>query len=186
MASTVCPYWAGYFLLLPLRRLIHNPEKILSPYVTVGMTALDLGPAMGYFTLPLARMVGAEGKVIAADVQESMLLALQKRAEKVNLADRIIPRVCGSDSLCLKEFDAAVDFALAFAVIHEIPDACNVFKELTMALKPGALLLVAEPKGHVSTGDFAKTIEISHQNELILIEKPKITRCQTALFKKNQ
>jgi hypothetical protein len=41
MASHICPWWGGYFIDNRLRRWIHNPEKILVPYVTPGMTALD-------------------------------------------------------------------------------------------------------------------------------------------------
>lgn len=35
MSKRVCPWWLGYWLLNPLRRLIHNPDKILAPYPTV-------------------------------------------------------------------------------------------------------------------------------------------------------
>jgi hypothetical protein len=34
----VCPWWGGYFIDNPLRRLFHNPEKIVGPYVQPGMT----------------------------------------------------------------------------------------------------------------------------------------------------
>jgi hypothetical protein len=49
----VCPWWIGYFLLIPWRQFIHDPKRILSPYVREGMTVLEVGPGMGYFTLTL-------------------------------------------------------------------------------------------------------------------------------------
>ncbi len=77
MAGNVCPHWVGYLLASPLRRLFQNPHKILGPYVEAGMTALDIGCAMGFFSLPLARMVGETGKIVCVDVQEKMLSSLQ-------------------------------------------------------------------------------------------------------------
>ena len=65
MAAHVCPPWIGYFLLNPLRKLVENPRGIFEPFVREGMTVLEPGCAMGFFTLPLARMVGPSGRVVA-------------------------------------------------------------------------------------------------------------------------
>jgi ubiquinone/menaquinone biosynthesis C-methylase UbiE len=184
MSKRVCPHWVGYLLANPLRRFVHNPDRILAPFVTGGMTVLDVGPGMGFFTLPLAKRVGPAGKVICVDVQESMLRSLQKRAATSQLADRILLRVGKSTSLCLSDFDGRIDFALAFAVVHEIPDISNFFAELSKALKPGALCLIAEPKWHVSGKDFEATLIAAMQKSLIVAGKPEIARCHTALLKK--
>jgi ubiquinone/menaquinone biosynthesis C-methylase UbiE len=37
------------------------------------MTVLEPGPGMGFFTLELARRVGAPGRVIAVDIQPKMI-----------------------------------------------------------------------------------------------------------------
>ena len=79
---------------MPVGRFGQNPVKILSPYVGSGMTVLDIGPGMGFFTLPMARLVGPAGKVVCADVQPKMLDALRRRAAEAGLADRIDARVC--------------------------------------------------------------------------------------------
>lgn len=42
----------------PVRRLWHDPEVIVGPYVGAGMTVLEPGPGMGFFTLDMARRVG--------------------------------------------------------------------------------------------------------------------------------
>ena len=56
MAERVCPWWLGYLLASPVRRwMAENPESLLAPYVREGMTVLEPGPGMGFFTLPLAR-----------------------------------------------------------------------------------------------------------------------------------
>jgi cyclopropane fatty-acyl-phospholipid synthase-like methyltransferase len=46
----------------PIRRLLHNPEKILGPYVKPGMTVMDVGCGMGFCSIAMAKMVGEDGK----------------------------------------------------------------------------------------------------------------------------
>ncbi len=67
MAQHVCPWWLGYWLASPLRRLTVNPDAVVSPFVRPGMLVLEPGPGMGFFTLPLARLVGPKGRVVALD-----------------------------------------------------------------------------------------------------------------------
>ncbi len=136
--SHVCPWWGGYFLDNPLRRLIHNPEKIVSPYAKLGMTVMDVGCGMGLFSIAAAKMVGDQGRVIAVDLQEKMLVVLRRRAEQAGVADRIKTHKCQRDRLGI---DAQADFALAFMMIHEVPDQRRLFSEIYTYLKPGGKLL---------------------------------------------
>ena len=73
MAQRVCPWWIGYLLASPLRRLLQDPAAILGPYVAEGMTVLEPGPGMGFFTLDIARKLGPCGRVIAVDVEPRMI-----------------------------------------------------------------------------------------------------------------
>jgi 2-polyprenyl-3-methyl-5-hydroxy-6-metoxy-1,4-benzoquinol methylase len=150
----VCPWWLGYLLLSPIRRLRQDPSRIVAPYLREGMTVLEPGPAMGFFTLELARRVGAAGRVIAVDVQPRMIERLKRRAAKANLAEIIDARVSPPDSMQLNGFDGRVDFVLAFAVVHEMPDPSAFFAEAAAAMKPGARMLLAEPFTWVSEADF--------------------------------
>ncbi len=61
MSKRVCPWWLGYLLVNPLRKLLYKPENILKPYIHEGMTVLEVGSGMGFFTLPMARLVGRIG-----------------------------------------------------------------------------------------------------------------------------
>ena len=78
----VCPWWACYFFDNPVRKLFQDPYEILSPYVKQGFTVIDIGPGMGYFTIPLLKLVGKDGKVIAVDIQEKMLAAIKTPRHK--------------------------------------------------------------------------------------------------------
>ena len=106
MAQRVCPHWVGCLLLNPLRRLIHNPDQILASYVTGGMTVLDIGPGMGFFTLPLARMVGPGGKVIGVDNSRGKCsLHCKGGPRQYDLAERIVTvAYCQPTSLGLDDF----------------------------------------------------------------------------------
>ena len=110
MAKHVCPWWVGYLLVSPIRRWFQDPEKILSPYINEGMTVLDIGPGMGFFTIPAARMVGDSGRVIAVDLQDKMLKSLVKRAEKAGVAGRIVTKLCEPDNLGVSDL---IDLCLA-------------------------------------------------------------------------
>jgi SAM-dependent methyltransferase len=119
------------------------------------------------------------------DVQEAMLRSLRKRAA-ARLADRIITRVCSPTSLGLTDFAAKIDFVLAFAVAHELPDVSSFFAEVSQALRPDAQCLVAEPTGHVSTEAFEKTLAVAGQAGLTVVGRPHIRRCYTALLRKGR
>ena len=184
MAHRVCPVWIGYFLACPVRKLFQDPEKILSPYIRKGMTVLDIGCAMGFFSLPLARMVGAEGKVISSDIQENMLRSLEKRAGKAGMADRIVTRVCHKDSFNMHDFKEQADFALAFAVVHELADVSLFFSEIYEILKPEGRLLIAEPKGHVSEKEFEITVSVAGQNGFKSAGRPRISHSHAVILEK--
>lgn len=184
MAERVCPVWIGYFLASPVRKLFENPQKILKPYVEEGMTVLDIGCAMGFFSLPLARMVGGRGKVVCVDLQAKMLESLEKRARRAGLSDRIETRICQQDSLGLGDVAEEVDFALAYAVVHEVPDASKFFSEAYGSIKPSGRLLLAEPKGHVSEEDFEITIAAAKQSGFSVVGDPEIRRSRTTLLEK--
>lgn len=184
MAHRVCPFWIGYLLLLPIRKLWQNPDKILSPYVKEGMAVLDIGSAMGYFSIPFARRVGPRGRVICVDMQEKMLAVLRKRAANAGVADRMEFHPCAQNSLQLEQFAETVDFALAFAVVHEVPDSRKLFQEIAAALKPHARMLLAEPRGHVKDKDFADTLCIAGQSGFQVAGEPQIARSHAALLEK--
>jgi ubiquinone/menaquinone biosynthesis C-methylase UbiE len=179
MAHHVCPWWVGYLLANPIRRLIHNPEKILSPYIDEGMTVLEIGPGMGFFTIPAARMVGKDGKVIAVDLQEKMLQVLARRAEKAGIGSRVLARQSEPNSLGVSE---PIDLCLAFYVIHEVPDQSTLFSQIKAVLKPGGRLIAAEPAGHVSEAEFQRTLTIASAGGFKQVGEPRIPRSRTALL----
>jgi 2-polyprenyl-3-methyl-5-hydroxy-6-metoxy-1,4-benzoquinol methylase len=94
----VCPWWCCYTFDNPLRKLLHNPEAMLDPYIRSGSTAIDVGAGMGYFSIPLARLIGPAGHVTAIDIQAKMLEALDRRARRRGVSERIKPYLANSGS----------------------------------------------------------------------------------------
>jgi ubiquinone/menaquinone biosynthesis C-methylase UbiE len=181
----VCPWWAGYLLASPIRKLMQHPQRILEPYVRAGMTVLEPGPGMGFFTLELARLVGPNGRVVAVDVQPRMIEGLKRRAGRAGLLDRIDARLAPSETMALGAYEGAIDFVLAFAVVHELPSAATFFAEAARAMKPGASLLLAEPAGHVKDEDFRTELELAARTGLSVADRPEIRRSQAALLRKS-
>ncbi len=185
LGHRVCPWWMGYLLANPLRKLLQNPRAILSPFVTDGMVVLEPGPGMGYLTLELARLVGPSGRVVAVDVQPRMLSVLRRRARRRGLADRVETRLASEDGMRLADLAGRVDFALAFAMVHEVPDAGRFFGEVAAAVKPGGGMLFAEPAGHVTEPQFAASLELAARSGFSLERRTAIRSSRSALLVRN-
>ena len=154
---------------------------MLSPFVRTGMTVLDAGCGMGYFSIPMARMVGGGGQVISIDLQQEMLQALRRRAVRAGMSDRVVPRLCEQDNLGIAE---PLDFALAFWMVHETPDRTRFLSEIASALKPGGKLLLTEPLFHVNADDLNKTLQAAQAAGLRQTGSPRVAFSRTAILEK--
>ena len=183
MSHRVCPWWLGYLLASPLRRILQDPEEIVRPYVEEGMNVLDVGCGMGFFSLPLAKLVGEKGRVVCIDLQEKMIGGLTMRAKKAGLADRIDARVCSQSSLGVGDLAGKIDFALAFALVHEVPHKDNLFFEIHHTMKPSGNFLLAEPSGHVSKQDFERTVSLAQSRGFEVSGDVDIRRSHSILLR---
>jgi ubiquinone/menaquinone biosynthesis C-methylase UbiE len=178
-AQRVCPAACAGVLDHGLRRLVQNPRRILAPYLRPGMTALDLGCGPGFFTLAMADLVGPSGRVIAVDLQEGMLDRLRTKLRGASVEARIALHRCQQDEIGLTE---KVDFALAFYMVHEVPDQEGLFRQVAALLNPGGQLLVVEPPFHVSKPGFARTLETARQAGLACVARPGFRFSRAALL----
>ena len=131
-------------------------------------------------------MVGIQGKVICIDLQERMIEVLKKRAGKAGLSERIETHLCGKDCLGLEKFVGTIDFALAFAVVHEVRDVGSFFSEIHEAIKPDGKCLVAEPKGHVSESDFDATLCLAEQKGFNIVNRSRSFFSRFALLQQRK
>ncbi|HXZ81482.1 MAG TPA: methyltransferase domain-containing protein [Terriglobales bacterium] len=184
MANHVCPWWLGYLLACPLRRYLQDPGKILGPYVREGMTVLEPGPGMGFFTLELARLVGPSGRVIAVDIQPKMISGLKRRLARAGLLDRVDVRLGRSDSMGIADLAGTVHFILAAAVVHELPAAAQFFADAAKAAKPGATMLFFEPAGHVNEDKLQEELSAAAAAGFVVADRPAIRRSHAAVLRK--
>jgi len=164
---------------------MYTPGAVVSPYLKPGMTVLEPGPGMGFFTIEMARLVGTAGRVLAVDIERKMLDVLMRRATKAGVAGRIEARVCAADSMDLADVAGQVDFTFACAVVHELPNQERFFQEASSAMKPGAAMLVIEPAGHVPDREFDHELERAAAAGLDLAQRPTIRRSHAALLRKS-
>jgi ubiquinone/menaquinone biosynthesis C-methylase UbiE len=166
-----CPWWLLFTFDNPMRTLIHNPEKMLDGLIHPGNTVLDVGCGMGYFSLPMAKLVGPHGHVISADLQEQMLAGLRQRAKRAACSERIHPLLCSPDRIGLSE---PIDFVLAFWMVHEVRQQESFLQEIYAALKTGGKFLLVEPRIHVSGTDFKRTEKLAQQTGFHVLTRPLV------------
>jgi ubiquinone/menaquinone biosynthesis C-methylase UbiE len=181
--NRVCPVELANSLDSKIRRWLQNPQKILSPFVKEGMKVLDVGCGPGFFSVELATMVGANGKVYSVDLQEGMLQKLQNKIRGTSLEKIIHLIKCEKDKIVIPE---KVDFILAFYMVHEVPDKDKLFKTLKNFLKENGELLIVEPKlFHVSKKEFASTINKAEAAGFKAAEGPKLPFSFSSVLKIN-
>jgi ubiquinone/menaquinone biosynthesis C-methylase UbiE len=167
----VCPVEKAGMLDFGLRRLLQNPGKILRPHIKEGMTALDLGCGPGFFTIPMARLVGKTGMVAAADLQQGMLDIVKNKLADSELAPRVKFHLSRPEAIGLAE---RFDFIMVFYMLHEVPDQARFLAEIRSLLMPGGRVLLAEPKWHVTHEEFLAAIAV--------LERPKIRFSRVVLL----
>ena len=75
-----------------------------------------------------------------------------------------------------------IDFALAFWMVHEVPNQIKFFHEMRFLLKPEARLLIAEPTIHVTRAMFEETLKRAGEAGFTVTENPKIFMSRTAVL----
>jgi hypothetical protein len=111
-----------------------------------------------------------------------MLAAVRRRAGKAGLGDRIEARICKSNTLDINDLAGRVDFVLAFAVVHEVPDVPRLFREIAQSMKTGARCLIAEPGFHVSSRAFDETIAAAGRARMVSVGRPRVRGSRAALL----
>jgi SAM-dependent methyltransferase len=160
----ICPWWLSWTLVSPVRKWLGNdPELLLGSFVRSGDRVLEVGPGPGFYTVPLAKRVGPDGKVVCIDLQPRMLEALRKRLARKGLADRMETHLCSSDSLGTADRGGSMDRAVLIYVLHEMPDPRRTLAEVFDALRSGGELLLVEPKRHCPAELFAAELWAAEQ-----------------------
>lgn len=179
--NRVCSVERAGALDISLRKLIHNPQKMLKPFIKEGMTVMDLGCGPGFFTIEMAKMVGKNGKVTAVDLQEGMLEIVRKKVTDTDLQNIVEFHNCPDNKIGLSK---TFDFILVFYMLHEVPDQTAFLQEVLTLLKPEGRVLIAEPKFHVTKNGFYNAKETMKKTGFKVVEEPEIFFSRSVLLEK--
>lgn len=128
-----------------IRRLLSPPKKKISGFIRKGSVVADLGCGPGYFTIPMAELVGKGGKVYAVDSDPKSINALQAKSAARGLQD-VIEAHNGSAADMEFTPDGAVDFVFANGLLCCMTDHKGAVEEIKRVLKPGARAYVSVTK----------------------------------------
>lgn len=133
-----------------MANLIDNPwrRRLQPPYETAvrhglepGMMVLEVGPGSGTYTVGAARRVGAQGRIVAVDIEPKMIERVRRKAEEEGVHN-IEARV--ADVYDLPFEDDTFDAVYLIAVIGEIPEPDRAMTEFYRVLAPTGRLAFSE------------------------------------------
>lgn len=137
---SACPYSQRFWVEAPHPLITRGRlREALAP--AVGESILEVGPGTGYYTLPVAEWLGAEGSLEIFDLQQEMLDHTIKAARERGLENL---RTTQGDARSLPYPDDGFDGAFLVTVLGEIPDQGAALRELHRVIKPGGRLVVGE------------------------------------------
>ncbi len=117
-----------------------DPDSILrSIGVKRGMTVADLGCGPGFFTLPIASMVGEKGRVYSVDSNATMVSHLLRNIESTGIKTRV--EALHADVSKTGIPTGSVDVALFANILHDIEDTGSFLREVRRICKPGASMV---------------------------------------------
>ena len=119
-----------------------RPDKVVEALgIKPGSIVADIGAGSGLLTVHLARAVAPNGKVVATDVDGTVLELLAQRLRAANLGKIVEARVVAADTPGLEP--GMYDAILLAEVDHYITDAPAWLREAGKALKPGGRIVIS-------------------------------------------
>jgi predicted methyltransferase len=126
----------------PARDAWQRPAELVAALqLAPGSTVADVGAGTGYFEPHLAAAVGPTGKVLAVDVEPTLIEHLRVRGAREGWAT-VEPRLGAVDDPGLRPGE--VDAVLLVDVYHHIDGRVDWFRRLAPALRPGGRLIVVD------------------------------------------
>lgn len=133
--------WAAVFDD-PARDAWQRPEEVVALMeIRPGMIVADIGAGTGYFEPHLAAAVGADGKVLALDVEPDMVAHMTKRFADAGLAQVVAHQVAPDDPGLPA---GTVDRVLIVDTWHHVDDRPIYSAKLLWGLAPGGRVIVVD------------------------------------------
>jgi len=110
----------------------------------------DIGSGSGYFTVPIAQIVGTSGQVWAVDVDEGMLDFLGKRLKFEGIGNVRLFQVPPDDPGLPR---ASIDTALLVNTYRYLADRTRYAEKLRRALAPGGRVVIIDEMPEPGAGE---------------------------------
>ena len=132
--------------------------------ISKGSTVADIGCHEGYFTMKLASVVGANGKVYAVDISRDKIEKVRANAQERNFSN--VVAIVGEEANP-KLPVSSLDAVLIVDTYHEMDKHQEILGFIKASLKSGGKLLICEPiadeRKHLSRDLQEKRHELSMQ-----------------------
>src|SRR6185503_20969064 len=138
----VAPIVGGVFSTEDARDRMGEAEQVMQlAGVKPGMSVADVGAGEGYYTVRLARVVGAKGRVLAEDIVPEVRDSLSERVQRENL-DNVAVKLGAADNPMLP----AQSFDRVFLVhmYHEVQSPYAFLWHMREGVKQGGLVVVVD------------------------------------------
>ena len=121
-------------------RQFQPPDRIMDAIgLKPGMVVGDVGAGAGRFAVPMARRVGATGRVYANDIDEAALSLIRERCQKYNI--RNIETVKGTvEDTGLPK--ASLDLVIMVYTYHHLERPVALLRGLAPTLRPGGSVVI--------------------------------------------
>ena len=113
-----------------------------------GDTVADIGAGTGYFSIPMAKTVGATGRVLAVDIQPEMLAIIKQRMKRAGIAN--ITGILGTET-DPRLPESTVDLVLMVDAYHEFSYPREVMSQVYKALSDNGKVVLVEYRGEDPT-----------------------------------
>ncbi|MEQ1772408.1 MAG: methyltransferase domain-containing protein [Burkholderiales bacterium] len=144
-------------------------EIVTASGVKAGMTVADVGAGSGFMAMLFARQVGAEGRVIAAEISRPFAAAIAGRAKKEGVQN--VTTVIGTQAETGLPADS-VDIVFTSDVYHHFEQVAATLASIKRALKTNGRFIVV---------DFERIPGVSSQNTLNHVRAGKETVIEEVL-----
>lgn len=144
-------------------------EIVAATGVKAGMTVADVGAGSGFMAMLFARQVGAEGRVIAAEISRPFATAIAERAKKEGIKN--LSTVIGTQVETGLPA-ASADIVFTSDVYHHFEQVAATLASIRRALKANGRFIVV---------DFERIPGVSSQNTLNHVRAGKETVIEEVL-----